>query len=121
MTDLTTTHLKCLLEKAAPGPWESHYGVAGVPEGWDEYWVILQMGRHRLPLRSPHYPLEDEEYANFDLAALAPELAQEVIRLREQVKGLILAMETKAATGESQSPAIIAGYLKEIVLGEHCE
>ena len=49
MTDLTTTYLKCLLEKTTPGPWESIYGVAGVPEGWDEYWVILQMGRHRLP------------------------------------------------------------------------
>ena len=119
MTDLTTTHLKCLLDQATPGPWESYSGVAGVPEGWDEYWAILQIGHQRFPLRSPHYPLEDEEYANFDLAAEAPQLAQEVIRLREQVKGLILAMETKAATGESQSPAVIAGYLKEKVLGEH--
>lgn len=55
---------------------------------------------------------------NLRLAAAAPQLAQEVIHLREQVKGLILAMETKAATGESQSPAVIAGYLKEKVLGE---
>ena len=53
-----------------------------------------------------------------NLAAHAPELAQEVIRLREHIEGLITAMEEKAATGESQSPAIIAGYLKEIVLGE---
>ena len=52
------------------------------------------------------------------LAALAPELAQEVIRLRGEIKGLIAAMEVKAATGESQSPAVIAGYLKEKVLGE---
>ena len=69
MTDLTTTHLKCLLEQATPG----------TPEA---------------------------------------DLAQEVIRLRGEIKGLITAMEVKAATGESQSPAIIAGYLKEIVLGE---
>ena len=122
MTDLTTDHLKNLLSQATPGPWESRYGVAGVPEGWDEYWVILQMGRHRLPLRSPHYPLEDEEYANFDLAAAAPELAQEVINLREHIEGLITVMENKAATGSSpQDPAIIASYLKEIVLGEHDE
>lgn len=121
MTDLSTMHLKCLLEQSTPGPWESYSGVAGVPEGWDEYWVILQMGRHRLPLRSPYDPLEDEEYANFDLAAAAPELAEELIRLRGEIKGLIAAMEDKAATGESQSPAIIAGYLKEKVLGEHCE
>lgn len=89
MNNLTTYHLKHLLSQATPGPWESYYGVAGVPEGWDEYWVILQMGRHRLPLRSPHYPLEDEEYANFDLAAAAPELAEEVIRLRDALGYLI--------------------------------
>ena len=53
-----------------------------------------------------------------NLAAHTPELAQEVIRLREQVKGLILAMETKASNNEQQNPAIIASYLKEIVLGD---
>ena len=55
------------------------------------------------------------------LIALAPQLAQEVIRLRGEIKGLITAMEEKATTGESQSPAIIAGFLKEIVLGDHDE
>lgn len=104
MTDLTTKHLKCLLEKAAPGPWESIYGVAGVPEGWDEYWVILQMGRHRLPLRSPHYPLEDEEYANFDLAATAPELAQEVINLRDALGYLV---EEALLAAENSDDAVV--------------
>lgn len=69
MPDLTTTHIKCLLEKATPG----------TPEAY---------------------------------------LAQELIRLREHIEDLITAMEDKAATGESQAPAIIAGFLKEIVLGE---
>lgn len=96
MTDLSTNHLQHLLAESSPGPWESLYGVAGVPEGWDEYWVILQMGRHRLPLRSPHYPLEDEEYANFDLAAAAPELAEEVIRLREELRDLRDHLKKKA-------------------------
>ena len=104
MPDLTTTHLKCLLEQATPGPWESLYGVAGVPEGWDEYWVILQMGRHRLPLRSPHYPLEDEEYANFDLAAAAPELAQEVINLRDALGYLV--EETRLAAENSDDAVV---------------
>lgn len=72
MTDLTTTHLKCLLEKATPG----------TPEA---------------------------------------ELAQEVIRLRGEIKGLITAMEIKAASGGSQSPAAIVSYLKEAVLGDHDE
>jgi len=125
MPDLTTTHLKCLLEQATPGPWESLYGVAGVPEGWDEYWVILQMGRHRLPLRSPHYPLEDEEYANFDLAAAAPELAQEVINLRDALGYLV--EETRLAAENSDDAVVqkrVADAIKTTVakiLGDHDE
>lgn len=125
MNNLTTDHLKNLLSQATPGPWESRYGVAGVPEGWDEYWVILQMGRHRLPLRSPHYPLEDEEYANFDLAALAPELAQEVIRLRDALGYL---MEETRLAAENSDDVIaqkrVADAIKTTVakiLGEHDE
>ena len=125
MTDLTTMHLKCLLEQATPGPWESIYGVAGVPEGWDEYWVILQMGRHRLPLRSPHYPLEDEEYANFDLAAAAPELAQEVINLRDALGYLV--EETRLAAENSDDVVVqkrVADAIKTTVAkiqGDHDE
>ena len=125
MTDLTTMHLKCLLEQATPGPWESIYGVAGVPEGWDEYWAILQMGRHRLPLRSPHYPLEDEEYANFDLAATAPELAQEVINLRDALGYLV--EETRLAAENSDDAVVqkrVADAIKTTIAkvqGDHDE
>lgn len=50
------------------------------------------------------------------------DLAEEVIRLREHIVGLMTVMENKAATGSSpQDPAIIAGYLKEIVLGDNDE
>lgn len=125
MTDLTTTHLKYLLEQSTPGPWESLYGVAGVPEGWDEYWVILQMGRHRLPLRSPHYPLEDEEYANFDLAAAAPELAQEVINLRDALGYLV--EETLLAVENSDDAVVqkrVADAIKTTIAkaqGDHDE
>ena len=125
MTDLTTTHLQHLLDQATAGPWESRYGVAGVPEGWDEYWVILQMGRHRLPLRSPHYPLEDEEYANFDLAAHAPELAQEVINLRDALGYLV--EETRLAAENSEDVVVqkrVADAIKTTVAkiqGDHDE
>ena len=57
------------------------------------------------------------ELSPLALAAAAPDLAEEVIRLREHVKGLALAMETKAANNEWQDPATIASFLKEIVLG----
>lgn len=125
MTDFTTMRLKFLLEQATPGPWESRYGVAGVPEGWDEYWVILQMGRHRLPLRSPHYPLEDEEYANFDLAAAAPELAQEVINLRDALGYLV--EETRLAAENSDDAVVqkrVADAIKTAIAkvqGDHDE
>lgn len=114
MTDLTTMHLKCLLEQATPGPWEY--------EGpqFQEITTLDQDGLEQSVISLDRYSEKEtcNRPADMNLAAHAPELAEEVIRLREQVKGLILAMETKAATGESQSPAIIAGYLKEIVLGE---
>lgn len=119
MPDLTTTHLKCLLEKATPGPWEYKLeegcfmdDLVEILNGW------IQTGDGETVLGAGLEINDDQELQNLALAALAPDLAQEVIRLREQVKGLILAMETKAATGESQSPAVIAGFLKEIVLGE---
>ena len=52
---------------------------------------------------------------------LTPALAEEAIRLRGRIEGLILEMETKAANNEWQDPSIIASYLKEIVLGDHDE
>lgn len=63
-------------------------------------------------------PDDDDKLA---LATLSTALAEEVLRLRSQVKGLIVAMETKAANNEPQDPATIARYLKEIVLGDHDE
>ena len=109
MTDLTTMHLKCLLEQATPGPWEA--------EG-DAYPDYIT-SKHGKVLWNTDLAFDwNQEEKDVYLAAAAPQLAQEVIRLRGEVKGLITAMEDKATTGESQSPAIIAGYLKEIVLGE---
>ena len=116
MTDLTTMHLKCLLDQATPGPWEYDPG-----EQEDERCVIDTETWNMCINPTPNGAGSSCSDDDLNLAAAAPELAQEVIRLREKVKGLILAMETKAATGESQSPAIIAGFLKEIVLGDHDE
>lgn len=86
MTDITTTNLKQLLDEAAPGPWESSASEYGVPEGWDEYWLALHMGYTRLSTMERDDPPPEEAYASLNLAALAPELAQEVIRLRDGVE-----------------------------------
>lgn len=119
MPDLTTMHLKCLLEQATPGPWEykleDGYIMGDLVEmlnGW------IQTADGKTVLGTGLEINDEQELRNLALAATAPELAQELIRLRGEIKGLITAMEEKAATGESQSPAIIAGYLKEKVLGE---
>lgn len=112
MPDLTTMHLKCLLEQATPGPWTVE------DDGYDI--IVGNAEGHRMGWGDQvrfKFEAGDKKH-DTALAAHAPELAEEVIRLREHIEGLITAMEVKAATGESQSPAIIAGYLKEIVLGE---
>lgn len=119
MIDLTTMHLKCLLAQATPGPWEHELEDGCIMDDLVETLTgCLQTDNGEMVLGAGLEINYEQEIHNLTLAAHAPELAQEVIRLREQVKGLILAMETKAATGESQSPAVIAGYLKEKVLGE---
>lgn len=109
MTDLTTMHLKCLLEQATPGPWETRDSDCITSQHGEVLWNADQ---------AVDWNRNDQDV---NLAAHAPRLAQEVIRLRGEIKGLITAMEDKATTGESQSPAVIAGFLKEIVLGDHAE
>ena len=114
MTDLATTHLKCLLEKSTPGAWEYEGSQ------FQEITTRDQDGLEQSVISLDRYTEKEtcNRPADMNLAAHAPELAQEVIRLRDHIEDLITAMEDKAATGESQAPAIIAGYLKEIILGE---
>lgn len=109
MTELTTMHLKCLLEQAKEIPQPTAYTYkGGAPSGLYEAY----RGKES-------HVAEWKASMNLSpLAEAAPALAEEVIRLREHIEGLIAAMEKKAATGEFQSPAVIAGFLKEIVLGE---
>lgn len=78
---MTPEKARKLLQDATPGPWETSFGVAGVPEGWDEHYASLIMGHTRLNLVE-YQPLEEEDYANFELAAAAPELAEIVAGMR---------------------------------------
>lgn len=113
MTDLTTMHLKCLLEQATPGPWEYDPG-----EQEDERCIIDTETWNMCINPTPNGAGSSCSDYDLELAAHAPALARELIRLRGEIKGLITAMEDKAAIGESQSPAVIAGFLKEVVLRE---
>ncbi|MEK0056881.1 hypothetical protein [Corynebacterium sp. KPL2825] len=82
MPDLTTMHLKCLLEKATPGPWtvedDGYDIIVGNAEGhrmgWgDQVRFKFEAGDKK------HDP---------QLAALAPELAEEVLRMRNELTNL---------------------------------
>ena len=112
MTDLSTGNLKHLLAEQQ----------SSLPSIQWTYKGRAANGIHR-DYPSKHEELEvvrvGMELSPLALAAAAPDLAREVLRMREQIKGLILAMETKAANNEWQDPATIASYLKEIVLGDH--
>lgn len=110
MTDLSTTNLKRLLaeeRRSLPSMQWTYKGAAAssihhdYPSKHEELYGVkaeMEVSRH-----SP----------------LTPALAEEAIRLRGRIEGLILEMETKAANNEWQDPATIASYLKEIILGDN--
>ena len=74
MTDLTTMHLKCLLEKATPGPWE-----AG----------DLSFCECCIDVKAPAGLICTADMDDAPLIAHAPALAEEVIRLRDALQHLV--------------------------------
>ena len=109
MTDLTTTHLKHLLDQATPGPWKAKDSDCITSEHGEVLWNADQ---------AVDWSRNDHDV---NLAAAAPQLAEEVIRLRGHIEELITVMEVKATAGVPQDPATIANFLKEKVLGDHDE
>ena len=85
MTDLSTSNLKRLLDQATPGPWEY--------EGpkFQEITAQDSDGLEQSVINPDRYT--EREFCNrpadFELAALAPELAQEVLRLRAGVEKIM--------------------------------
>ena len=80
MTDLSTTNLKRLLAKAAPGPWERHPDNPRMLCNLEEKFAVhaeLTKGKGAEP--------QPEDVANTGLIALAPQLAQEILRMREEL------------------------------------
>lgn len=127
MTDLTTTHLKRLLEQATPGPWEY--------EGpqFQEITTLDQDGLEQAVISLDRYSEKEtcNRPADMNLAARAPQLAEEVILLREHIEGLITTMENKAgvSNGRDTLQELIvaenlmsaANQLRQILLGDHDE
>lgn len=130
MPDLTTMHLKCLLDQATPGPWEykleDGYIMGDLVEilnGW------IQTADGKTVLGTGLEINDEQELRNLALAATAPELAEELIRLRGRIEGLITAMEEKAGVGNgrdtlqelivAENLMSAANQIRQILLGDH--
>lgn len=111
MTDLTTTNLKCLLEKATPGPWEAKDSDCITSQHGEVLWNTDQ---------AVDWNKNDQDVK---LAALAPQLAQEVIRLRNALGYLM--EETRLAAENSDDVIVqkrVADAIKTTVVkiqGDH--
>ncbi|MTD91134.1 hypothetical protein [Corynebacterium hiratae] len=76
MTDLSTANLKRLLAETTPGPWEARgYYMDGEPRPDDSHQIRSADGEY----------LGIMYASDAILTAAAPQLAQEVLRLREEL------------------------------------
>ncbi|MEJ4139505.1 hypothetical protein V5S76_10375 [Corynebacterium marquesiae] len=83
MTDLSTTNLKHLLEQATPGPWE--YITGDSPDGR----CIANPGSMTMCIGvDANGKGSSCEDADLNLAAAAPQLAQEILRMRGELTSL---------------------------------
>lgn len=120
MTDLTTMHLKCLLEKATLGPWE--YDPGDAP---DERCIIDVETWNMCIHPTPNGEGSSCSDYDLELAAHAPGLAQEVINLRDALGYLV--EETRLAAENSDDAIVqkrVADAIKTTVAkiqGEHDE
>ena len=120
MTDLTTMHLKCLLEQATPGPWEYDPG-----EQEDERCIIDTETWNMCINPTPNGAGSSCSDADLNLAAHAPELAQEVIRLRSQLTAMkrpwfAIAIDPKRDEVEQNLATYVLEHIDHI-LGDHDE
>lgn len=110
MPDLTTPHLKCLLEQATPGPWEAE---------------DLSFCECCIDVKAPAELVCTADMDDAPLIAHAPELAEEVIRLRDALGYLV--EETRLAAENSDDVVVqkrVADAIKTTVAkiqGDHDE
>ena len=124
MTDLTTARLQHLLDGSSPGPW-----TAKNDDDWNETIVANECGHALTWGDQVRFKMEAGD-TNTDphLAALAPQLAEEVIRLRKELRKIRIDLhETTLCDGGTTGPylqgatAQAAATIKQIdqILGDH--
>ena len=120
MNNLITTHLKHLLSQATPGPWEYDPG-----EQKDERCIVDAETWNMCINPTSNGEGSSCSDAELYLAALAPELAQEVINLRAALGYLV--EETRLAAENSDDVIVqkrVADAIKTTVAkiqGDHDE
>lgn len=120
MTDITTTHLKCLLWQSTPGPWE--YDPGNAPDG--RCIIDAELWNMCIAIEANNEGSSCSD-AELELAAHAPELAEEVIRLRDALGYLV--EETRLAAENSDDVVVqkrVADAIKTTVAkiqGDHDE
>ncbi|MCZ9297022.1 hypothetical protein [Corynebacterium yonathiae] len=113
MTDLTTTHLKHLLDQSTPGPWETRDSGCITSQHGEVLWNADQ---------AVDWSRNDHDV---NLASAAPQLAQEVINLRDALGYLV--EETRLAAENSDDVVVqkrVADAIKTTVAkiqGDHDE
>lgn len=114
MTDLSTSNLKRLLAETSPGPWEARgYYMDGEPRPDDSHQIRSAGGEYLGIMYDP----------DAHLTALAPELAQEVLRMREALRDLSEVWEAVSigpfrTPAEQQLAAAVVVHIDQI-LGDH--
>lgn len=113
MTDLSTTNLKRLLDEATPGPWEA---LATYDDGAPRPDTSREMRAAGEYLGIMHTP-------NAELAAAAPDLAQDALRMREVLRDLSavwegVSIDPTRTPAEQQIAAAVVDHIDQI-LGDH--
>lgn len=116
MTDLSTSNLKRLLDETTPGPWEAWgYYMDGEPRPDDSHQIRSADGEY----------LGIMYASDAILTAAAPQLAQEVIRMREALHDLnevweAVSIDPERTPVEQQLAAAVVDHIDQII-GDHDE
>ena len=129
MTDLSTANLKRLLGQAAPGPWRFSEDITDTSSGTQEIGHEVY-AEEKFLFCVWDDPVTDEYPGNLPLSALAPELAQEVLRMRAGVERLMemcllerdaAFQDTPVRAGAVVAFGLCAEHLTDLRAGDHDE
>lgn len=121
MSNLTATQIQRLLDQATPGPWEY--------EGpqFQEITTLDQEGLEQSVISLDRYSEKEtcNRPADMNLAAHAPQLAQEVLRMRRELESmqsawLLMYADPEYTPTEQDFAAHVVDHI-DSVLGDHDE